>query len=138
MKLNKFEYTCSVCSQKFDAVDISDFSYGLFLLWSSAGECRYLNVFEDDTYNEVTVLLKKHGYDEIHLQKVYGGLSCDPDEKGNSFELGSPPCPNCSYRKVKSVASHPKGEQDIQPVSHVKWLSLSESQKETSLLALIK
>lgn len=46
-------YHCQTCDAVFQAPIISDFSYGEFILSSTSGEYRYLNVFDDPVYQEV-------------------------------------------------------------------------------------
>lgn len=117
-----FKHTCNECAHKFLAPDLGDFSYGIFLLWSSSFQCRYLNVFEDQSYDQFFCLSKDTGLtDENIIQEKYGLQVCDYDENGHPFLISCPPCPNCHLRLPKNIGNIKMGEVLVKPVTHIYW-----------------
>lgn len=146
MKLHLYIYRCENCSCQFKAPEVSSVSYGEFLLRSKkAGIERYLNAFEDPTYNELNNLLKVNPRMINHkpiqqanvLRKVYGPVVCDLDQYGNAFGIGlSPICPRCDSQKMGSwEATDPLEShiEDIPKVTHVAWDSMGMDEKEKKL-----
>lgn len=133
------KHFCSKCNAVFNAPSLSDFSYGEFLLWSTSGDCRYLNVFEDQTYNEVIKLIsdcENNNSNDNFLQDIYGELACDPDENGLFFCISNPPCPKCGSIHMASIGDQKMGEVSVKTVTHVFWSSLSYEEKKNRLRSI--
>lgn len=146
MMISSFEHVCQVCKTHFIAPALSDFSYGEFLLWSTSGECRYLNAFDDPPYQEIIDFVhqaEKEGrvkpVDESELvQAIYGQLTCDTDVGGSNFDISPPLCPNCKAKKIESIASKENSKVSIQSVTHNKWNLLTKEEKYNQFLNIIK
>lgn len=141
MKLISASYKCGHCGRVFEAPTLGEYAYGEFLLWSKSGEMVYLNVFEDESYDEVAALLKSHHLasklSDLEradlLIKIYGALACDKDSRGFPFSIElPPPCPACGHQGVASWnASSPACIIDInlRVAEHVFWSELTNHQK---------
>lgn len=140
MRLHIFKFTCGNCGCEFKSPKMSFDTYGEFLLRSKGGELAYLNAISDPVYQEVDDLLNQlpelQGKSALmlseFLRKVFG-VACDSDTQGNSFSIGGDPvCPSCGDRNISYwEATEPPEylEQEWPPVTHVKWSSLSDSEK---------
>jgi hypothetical protein len=140
MNITLGRYTCENCGTRFEAPMLNEFAYGEFLLWSANGSAAYLNCFDDKTFDEVGGLVDEHlketGLSEPAVadafQKLFGPLACDPDDSGNIFVLGQPPCLECGSSRMASwsMIDPPKiVERDIPAVTHRGWAQLSLSEK---------
>ena len=144
-KIIQTEHTCSKCQRKFQAATLGDFVYGEFLLWSEPDNCLYLNVFEDQTFDEVINLINENlklmaiETEDVHLliQAVYGELACDVDERGQPYKMGNSPCPNCGSTSMEFVASKSVGEVFVNLVTHRYWESLTQPEKLHRLLIVL-
>ena len=54
MKFIILKYTCSRHGHSFDAASISPYDYGQFVVRSRHNALRYLNSFDDATFDEVS------------------------------------------------------------------------------------
>jgi hypothetical protein len=143
--IKKILHTCSNCVTSFQAFSLGDFSYGEFLLWSKSGNCRYLNAFEDPTYQEVIDIIqlcKETGAVHVHdasqlLQEVYGELACDVDEFGEPYRMNYPSCPNCGSTNIALVGSEIVGQAVVSNVTHEIWNSFTQKEKEARLLKIV-
>lgn len=143
MKLQLVKFQCKKCNTFFEAPELGYSSYGEFILRSRGeGKEAYLNALEDDTYEEVKLLLESNprvterntnGFSEL-LWQHYGEIACDPDQFGFPFQIGAPPkCPACGAQEVSSweYIDPPKFlEKTIEPVTHIFWKSFSEQEKK--------
>lgn len=142
MKLQLVMYTCASCRSVFDAPALPNGAYGEFLLWSRHGELAYLNAFVDTSLKEVdnflshsSPLKNRSPLDRSKiLHRVYGRVACDVDERGAPFEINAyPPCPSCGNSIAASweLKDPPRLVAIVvPPVTHRRWSSLSDSQKE--------
>ena len=143
MKLIFCKYDCSHCKNHFKAPELSGAVYGEFLLRSTAsGEIRYLNAFNDSSYDEVSSLMLTNS--EVAalsavkranlLQRIYGQVACDRDANGHAYQLGlHPTCPTCSTQTMSNweFTEPPEFiEIDILPVTHLNWSILSNEVKQ--------
>ncbi|WP_306353629.1 hypothetical protein [Flavobacterium sp. '19STA2R22 D10 B1'] len=140
MKLGLATYQCADCLHTFDAPLFRE-AYGEFLLWSKQGNVAYLNAIEDVVYKEVEDLLWTHpktlGMSSLNcsnlLQKIYGSLTCDRDQVGNSFEIGThPPCPLCKSQNMDAWDFKTPSEVievEVKPITYTNWVTLTEQEK---------
>ena len=142
MKLQISKYKCGNCENEFRAPQIRSGVYAEFLLRSSSTDgVSYLDAMDDQTYEEVDILLKSNSrlagmsanvLAKI-LQKCYGTIACDPDSNGNTFQIGAhPACPFCGSQSMTywEVVEPPEYlEKNVPPVTHFNWLSMSDNEK---------
>lgn len=143
MKTELVSYSCANCANVFDAPSLGEGTYGEFLLWSRSGRVALLNAFEDSTYKEASNFLEKtpkiHGLQPLEkakiLRHIYGGVVCDPDEKGMPFEIDAlPPCEKCGSQKMSSwIFKNPPEivEVTIPSVAHTRWNTLTDAEKQS-------
>ena len=133
----KIKYKCLNCDASFFVPELSDFSYGEFILESDSGEFKYLNAFEDPTYQEVIKLIEENK-DKIRVQpdvqSIYGQLVCDPDSKGFQFSIRKTSCPKCRSINLNS-GSVTEQKICLDLLTHDKWDLLD---KKTKLLLYIQ
>lgn len=117
---------CLVCEQSCIVPRVSEFEYGAFVLFSSSGEARGLNAFEDSAFDEVAKLVRdcssvsnlpKMEQSAI-FHRVYA-ICCDPDSQGQPFRIGDARCPKCgsTYLTMSDEGEH----MILQPVTHQLW-----------------
>jgi hypothetical protein len=149
MKLQLVGYRCANCAAEFKAPEIGFYSYGEFLLRSSAGEVSYLDALRDETYMEVAELLKEsakvinktpNALADM-VRKTYGAIACDPDEMGNFFEIGKDPgCRVCGCQEMAywEVTDPPEFvDENVPPVTHVGWNMLSHADKKQRIAQVL-
>jgi hypothetical protein len=146
MKLQKFVFKCDPNGHQFESFEVPENSYGEFLLRDASGSSvRSLNALADTTYDEVAkalgqlavtaqIPLRKRA--EI-LQKIFGEVACDPDERGAPLRIGQhASCPICGTTAMKSwEASDPPffKEVAVQPVTHRAWRAMGVVGREAAL-----
>ena len=142
IRLQLYKYRCNHNQHEYEATAMPSFSHGKFLLRSEGRRSEaYLNAIEDPVYEEVDRILKKSpktkGKDDIQLAAILRSvfsIACDPDIDGTFFKIGLPPrCPTCGSDEASywEAFDPPKFlEKDIPHVTHKKWNTLSEKEKE--------
>lgn len=146
MKLQLVKFKCAKCAGIFKSPEVAFNSYGEFLLRSVVdAEEAYVNAIEDETYQEVNIILKSNArmagkepnvLAEI-LRKTYGAIACDPDSVGQPFQIGRfPKCPSCDSQEMEYwEATEPPEfvEKAVRSVPHTKWGLLSHADKEAKV-----
>lgn len=142
MKLQLLHVTCAQCGRDSHVAVMPEGIHGEFVLRSSGSlDEVYLNTLHDPTYDEVDALIRqsrrligKDDWFRAHvLQSTYGEIACDPDSTGSFFRIGKlPNCPLCGHASLHSwKALNPMQfvDRNIAPVSHQRWLALSEARR---------
>ncbi|HEV2614883.1 MAG TPA: hypothetical protein VGV92_09325 [Gammaproteobacteria bacterium] len=138
MKLQKFYYKCKNCGNTYEQSQLA--AYGEFLMRNPKGDAVYLNSFNDPVFDEVEKLFneKKKSMlnlsldDEITMFQEIFSVACDKDPDGNPYRIDQKPmCPHCKKVEIGSWGAMEKYvDEEINPVTHVQWNTLTMKQKE--------
>jgi hypothetical protein len=133
-----YRYECDTCGRFFEAPQVPDMSYGIFVLRTvESDEAVYLDSFSDPIFDELGALSKNderlkalcHGtYSPFH--ELYP-ITCDKSPSGFRFLFGlKPRCPFCKSRRMKSWRERmPIVRVDLPPVTHHEWDALPEHER---------
>ena len=132
-KLGLSACSCHDCSTLFKAPLLGDFFYGEFILRAVSGENRYLNAFDDNTYDELVKLIEENRL-PTDVQAVYGPVVGDADSQGNHFYIGNPFCPNCQSTRINVLGLLPDEFERVNHLTHIRWDSFNKKQKMIKLL----
>lgn len=134
-KFINMKYDCLACQQTFNVPTISDFEYGLFILYT-VNEYRYLNVFEDSSYEEViSIIESQQPHYQVNVQSIYSDLVCDTYSLGLPFSImTSLSCKHCNCSDLKATND---GFVSLNPVTHDIWDKLTLAEKNTKYLKYI-
>lgn len=134
-----FKYICGECGGEFKAPGISDFAYGLFVMWSEqSGEVVFLDALSDSVFSEVSGLV--HGNpllkcrpeeDQSDIFQAIFGMACDKSKKGDLFSIvATPKCPSCGSRKMKAWdVADPGYAWPLPVVTHESWNAKAPPEK---------
>ncbi len=129
------KYDCLSCGHSFQMPMVGDFSYGEFIL-SSANEYRYLNAFENSTFQEVINIIESQpNKNQVDIQEIFGKLVCDLDSFGCSFSIIN--CVNCVICNSNNLKLSHDGFVWVEPVSHLNWDKLQLKEKNQKYLDFI-
>jgi len=146
MKLQLFDYKCEPAGHDFQVPELPAAAYGEFLLRDPTGmSTRYLNALADSSFDEVGKILQslpegagltaRKRAEKLH--QVFGAVACDSDAEGRPFRIGQhAACPVCGSTVMRSwQESNPDHfvDVDVRSVTHSKWSTLNNDQKEAAV-----
>lgn len=142
-----WKYGCENGHQ-FDAAQVPESSYGLFILRTTTGRERWLNSVEDPVFEEVSQLTRRELAgrsipDHLLAAVVHAAFAaaCDLAEDGSGLVFGGKPaCPQCGTTQLRWRESTEPPEpsfKNIEPVTHVWWDNLSADDREAQIRAAI-
>lgn len=142
---------CRSCGNIYDVHHISEFNYGVRLVFTEDGKFEaYLNCFEDTVFNEVKLLVDKHFRDNPKwkqsqnrvdfFNKIFNA-TCDPIN-GTLIDISrvKRACKNCGSEDllIDTISSISNSSIILPIVSHRKWGLLSRKEKEQYVFDMLK
>lgn len=141
LALLPYEYVC-INGHVFQDYDLSDFAYGEFILRNNSSEVRYLNSFEDVTFDEICHLVKSNQHisidknvDESDMIHFVYSITCDRSTDNSPFRIDQlPKCPICK-EDVDDWGDLPLGPEDVEilPVTHYQWNKLTQEERAVKI-----
>jgi len=144
VRLQVFKYTCAKCGHSFNALELPDDPYGMFLMRNQSGEAALLPAFDKSEYKQVSEMLAAHpklqGADRFKraeiLQEVFGD-TCDPSPDGTAYKINrNPRCPKCdstSMAKWECVDPPEYAVEEIPVVTNFKWAGMNDRERQQML-----
>ena len=138
-----FKFTCANCGTEFLAPEVSETSYGEFVMRThGSNETAYLDATQDRAFMESYELVKQHPQVanqkrmiQAEIQQSVFTVTCDRAPNGEKFAIGlRPMCPSCSTRNMKSWEPViPIRNWPIPIVTHQLWEAKSVEEKNVTI-----
>ena len=138
-----YTFKCADCGMLFEAPEVPEFSYGLFVLRSEGSdETVFLDSFEDIQFDEVSKSIEGLKAvrslsvpDRAKLQHVVFSLTCDVTPEGHLVRIGLlPRCPSCGSRRMESwQPTAPIRDWALPAVTHKSWVAKSSVEKALAI-----
>ena len=148
MMLEKYEYTCNSCKNKFPVFTLPEEVYGEFILRTITGKEAYLLAIGDPIFKEVRTIVNskpelQYMDEQVDIIHEVFGVVCDKASDGSEYKIElHPRCPACGSHKMYSWGStNPRNpeliENNIPPVTYNHWNTLSDIEKKNLVYAAI-
>jgi len=134
-----YKFKCAVCGTEFEAPEVPEMSYGLFVMRSpESDDSAYLDAPNDPVFLESKELVRLHvrlaqfSAGQVgKVQQAVFSVTCDKTADGASLEIGLPPkCPTCGSHKPASwLQLMPARAWFLPAVRHELWKTRSPAQK---------
>ena len=131
---------CDSCGTEFEAPEVPEMSYGLFVMRTlESSEAVFLDAHKDAAFLESYDIVKRNPFirgltpEECgKIQQTVFSVTCDRSPAGKSFEIGIPPkCPSCGSRVIQSWHPvEPFRDWPLPSVGHRSWESKSPVERE--------
>lgn len=141
-----FEYQCKNCATKFTEVALNDYSYGEFIFWTKSGDCIFLNVFDNEVFDELELIFlnnfKNNSVDKLnftdYLITIYSEVVCDKNKNCEVYQLRNPPCPGCGSNNNFNINEAINGYKVINKGKHENWKKMTNEEKNVTVLELVE
>ena len=133
---------CSKCKKTSEFLYLSDFSYGERLIRFGDKQYAYINLIEDDTFNNFEKLLigilkqYDHESDKEEIANILNetfGIACDKISGSRiDFSRNEEICSYCSSTDFDNIMVEPETDLDIDVpvITHEQWNILSTDNKK--------
>lgn len=151
IKVRKEVVLCEKCKVPRAFYYLSDFSYGeKFILIHDGIDYAYVNLFEDEIFDEFTLLVNQVLNDShIELSKARiaeiinctFGISCDYiNNMAVDSSVHEEKCVNCGSKKFGTKLTEPEKivEIAVPQITHEAWKTLSDDEKKEKIRQEIK
>lgn len=138
-----FKFKCVICGAEFEAPEVSEMSYGEFVMRTrTSNEAVYLDATQDRAFLESYEIVKRHPLVGDQSQRAQGeiqqsvfSITCDKAADGAAFAIGLlPMCPSCGSREMKSWEPViPIRNWPLPAVTHRSWEATSATEKDTAV-----
>jgi len=134
-----YRFCCAGCGERFNAPEVPEFSYGLFVLRSENSDyAAFLDAFNDAAFLESYEIVKTNrcvldmrDEQKGEIQQRVFCVVCDPDPDGHPLKIGlAPRCPSCGCRSMATWEQiDPSRPWPLPLVGHERWNVLTKQQK---------
>ncbi len=138
-----YKFKCANCGIEFEAPEVPEMSYGLFVMRSNASDdTAFLDASNDTVFMESYELVKQHPLlakenpdQSGKVQQVVFTATCEKTSNGESLIIGlSPKCPSCGLRKPASwLQITPVRQWPLPKVRHDSWNTMKTTEKADAI-----
>jgi len=138
-----YNFKCSSCEREFQAPEVPEMSYGIFVMRTKElDETAFLDALNDSAFLESYELLKRHPRvaneseaSRGKIQQFVFQVACDKTENGESFQIGlSPKCPSCGSRNMETWQQViPVRAWPLPTVMHKSWDAKTIAEKTAAI-----
>jgi len=138
-----YNFKCSLCGKEFEAPEIPEMSYGVFVMRTQeSGEAAFLDALNDSVFLETYELVKRHPRiaslpeaERGRIQQAVFPVACDKTVRGESLQIGlQPKCPSCGSRNMESWQQVMPSRLWLLPlVRHDSWNAKTVAEKTAAI-----
>lgn len=138
-----YKFICANCDAAFEAPEVPEMSYGLFVLRTKdTDETAFLDAPNDAAFLESYEIVKnsslvarRDSSAKGRIQQSVFTITCDKSDKNSVFEIGlMPKCPTCGSRNMLNWQPViPTRDWPLPVVTHVFWEKKTPSEKVAAI-----
>jgi DNA-directed RNA polymerase subunit RPC12/RpoP len=138
-----YKFKCATCGKEFEAPEVPEMSYGLFVMRTEeTDEAAFLDALNDSAFLESYEFVKDHAQlanhtdiDRGRIQQAVFSSVCDKTARGETLRIGlRPKCRSCGSRNMASWQQRmPIKEWPLPTVTHDCWEEKTATEKRAAI-----